>query len=692
MHEQLESIYSENDKAIWAIQAILDKSGSSISSEEIRKIKQFCREFLENTRVSIFSDNQVPGFKCIAILDHYFDNIWPQGKNKNRFSGVIGVCDDGCLMTGLQNHVIASTFPDILACDWGNIKIDKRSETGDHTSVYFELNQSGIKFRTRSSLRYSRSYLDTVVLNKVKGKIKIENILCKIVASRLEQARQVICAALDPGILRLMRDAQSMDSDTGRWLTGGDGASRDVTLARQQAVRAYPILVSAFQYDPGFQSVIDTRKSLSSAIAQYYNVDLSRVRNLSGLTRRKTAVKLGEDCIFSDLDDLTRDILDLPNEYVPETREGFQKMEAVKEFGKNLYDKNMAWTVCHLSRDGNPWRFADRMKDTSGQDVLDAVNFLARKLFVPAVLENTRQEINHAGAVLKKRVPFNRIMTEVRHFILSHFSPGNLLDFSKRYHRNIARYEDRLDTISSDQAWPGLVDTLDLGKGFIARELTSAQVLKIQGRQEDHCIGGYVSRILSGTANQATLVFSIEKNNEILGTAEISCTMKKSGMNKSGHSKSKNRHDSLCASVQQNRARSNAKPCKDARLMADRIAEEIGKIGIDSWHAYIDGVQQARATLDLDPYVAECGFNPWNREQLEIVWNELSSALPRSMRKAGLDALINHEALCIQMANVYNTMIYGLIESETGNPWDEIDGNGRYLPLDSGHSYMAVCG
>ena len=687
MHEQLESVYSENDKAIRAIQAILDKSGSSISSEEIWKIRQLCREFLENTRVSVFSGNQVPGFKCIAILDHYFDNIWPRGNNINHYSGVIGVCDDGCLMTGLQNHVTASTFPDILACDRGNIKIDKPSETGDHASVYLELNQSGIKSRTRSSLRNSRSFPDIAVLNKVKGKIKIDNILCKIVSRRLEQARQVICAALDPGILRLMRDAQLMNSETGRWLTGGDGASRDVALARQQAVRAYPILASAFQYGIGFQSVIDTRKSLSSAIAQHYNVDLSRVRNLSGLTLRKTAVKLGRDCIFSDLDDLTRDILDLPNEYVPETREGFQKMEAIKEFGKNLYGKNMRRTVCHLSRDGNPWRFADRMKNTSGLDVLDAVNFLARKLFVPAVLENTRQEINHAGIVLKKLVPFNRIMTEVRHFILSNFSPGNLLDFSKRYHRNIARYEDRLDTISSDQVWPGLVDTLDLGKGFIARELTSAQVLKIQGRQEDHCIGGYVSRILSGTAKQATLVFSIEKNNEILGTAEISCTMKKSG-----HSKPKNMHDFLHVRVQQNRARSNATPCKDARLMADRIAEEIGKIGPDSWHAYIDGVQQARATLDLDPYVAECGFNPWNREQLEIVWNELSPALPRSMRKAGLDALINHESLCIQMANVYNTMIYGLIESETGNPWDGIDENGRYLPSESTLPDMAVCG
>ena len=692
MHEPPESVNFENYKAIRAIEIFLGKSESSISSEEIRNIKHVCRKFLENTRVSVFSGNQVPGFKCIAILEHNFDNIWLRGNNINHYSGVIGVCDDGCLVTGLQNHVTASTFPDILACDRENIKIDKRSETGDHASVYLEMNQSGIKSRTKLILGYLHSDPDFAVLNKENGKIEIENILYKIVSRRLEQARQEICAALDPEILHFMRDAQLMNSDTGRWLTGGDGASRDVVLARQQAVRAYPILASVFQYGIGFQSVIDTKKSLSSAIAQYYNVDLSRVRNLSGLTRRKTAVKLGYGCIFSGLDDLIRDILDLPNELVPETREGFQKMEAIKEFGKNLYGKNMAWTVCHLSRDGNPWRFADRMKDTSGRDVLDAVNFLARKLFVPAILENTRQQMNHAGDIWKKRAPFDRFMTAACYFILSNFSPGNLLDFSKRYHRNIARYEDRLDTISSDQAWPGLVDTLDLGKGFIARELTSAQVLKIQGRQEDHCIGGYVSRILSGTAKEAILVFSIEKNNEILGTAEIFCTMKKFGMNKSGHSKPKNRHDSLCASVQQNRARSNTKPCRDARIMADRIAEEIGKIGPDSWHAYIDGVQQARATLDLDPYVAECGFNPWNREQLEIVWKELSMALPRSMRKAGLDALINHESLCIQMALVYNVMTYGLIESETANPWDEIDVNGMYLPSESTLPNMAVCG
>ena len=38
--------------------------------------------------------------------------------------------------------------------------------------------------------------------------------------------------------------------------------------------------------------------------------------------------------------------------------------------------------------------------------------------------------------------------------------------------------------------------------------------------------------------------------------------------------------------------------------------------------------------------VRSAGYNPWDREHLQDAWDELSSLLPRKIRKSGLDKFI----------------------------------------------------
>ena len=379
----------------------------------------------------------------------------------------------------------------------------------------------------------------------------------------------------------------------------------------------------------------------------------------------------------------------MPKEFVPKTRKEFRDFDIMEEFGENLYNKSTEWIIRHLSRNGNPWRLIDRMRKTRGRDVMDAVKFLALKLVVPAILNKIRNNMNHGGTIWQKRIPFTYMEDGAHKFILSNFTLGNLLELSERYHCNIARYEDCFNTVSDQQAWTGILGTLELGNGYTARELTSVLALKIQGRMENHCVGGYSSTILSANMNEIILIFSIERNNRILSTVDIVCSVKNSGSKGYRLSKKEDHHD-LIALVRQEKAYNNTVPCRTAQIMADRVVGEIQKIKPDSWQTYLDEVQQMRDPLDLDPYVAGCGFNPWNRTRFETVWTELFPVLPRFIRKTGLDALIRHDELNIQLTDFQLSKIFRFGNRFTGlefeNPWDQIDANGKYLSLKTGVS------
>ena len=199
-------------------------------------------------------------------------------------------------------------------------------------------------------------------------------------------------------------------------------------------------------------------------------------------------------------------------------------LPAFEEFGESVFSENLWQIMERLSREGNPWRLVDRLEKASGRNVDDAIDFLARKLYVPAMLNKIGMIAEHHGITPPQRLTqdhdgrFHRIMlSQAKNTILSSFKARELLDWSDRYHHNIARYEDRLATIQLNQDWPGISGTIKCDNDHVARELTSSTALKIQGRMEDHCVGGYLSFVLEGENNllkEVVLIFSIEKKQQ----------------------------------------------------------------------------------------------------------------------------------------------------------------------------------
>ena len=473
-------------------------------------------------------------------------------------------------------------------------------------------------------------------------KNEIKHFLHQQIQERLAPVCRAITTSLDSNILRDMRQNTSMGVSFGYWLTGGDGATMDVVTARQQAIRAYPFLSETFHKDPRFRNVIDTRASLSTSISERFKVERHRVKRLAGLTWQQIGSRPTKVSYT-----MLSDFLHLPDKCFPKTAEQFQYLDIFREFGTFLYDETLPEFTERLANNGDPWRFIDRMKQTCATDIFDATDFLALKLVCPVMIYREQPEIS-----------FERIMSKARYEILEHFGFGELLDWSERYHRNIARYEDRLDIVSVNRDWPGMLGTIDLGNNCCARELTSSAALKAQGRAENHCVGGYVSTILNQedhSEGQAVLVFSLEQNDRISGTVEIRCFLECSAQEQDEHEhrhqqdeheheQKKHERDKkyhLRIQVCQNRAYGNTPPSRMAENLAEQLVVRLQQAGVKSFRAYLDGLHEARTEQDrtskLEHYIVECGLDPHNRAHLEIVRKELGPALPRRFRKYGLD-------------------------------------------------------
>ena len=461
---------------------------------------------------------------------------------------------------------------------------------------------------------------------------------------RLALVRCAILNALDGNVLRDIQKNNLMKVEHGCWLTGGDGAAEDVITARQQAVRAYPLMSAIFCENSRFHDIISMKISLSKAIAHYFNIEEYRVKRISGLTWEEIGSVPNPSIITEHI---ISEFLHLPDKYFPKNIKQFQSLDIMREFSQDVYGEDLVDFTGLLSKNSDPWQLATRMEQTSGSNVLDAMNFLVRKLLVPAMIARGKYpKGDHAYNRNEKREKAGLAA------ILKHFSVRELLDWSDRYHRNIARYEDRLDIISVNRDWPGILGTIDLGNGCRARELTSSVALKTQGRAENHCIGGYVSQILNKkehSRDQAVMIFSIEQDDQILGTVKIDCSIQYSSESCLESRKPDDLEQGkkyLRAQVRQNYAYDNADPSIKSRNLAEQVAIRLQQAGPKVFRTYLDKLHDVYMQQDrisgLEFHIANCGFDPHNRVHLEKVWDELASALPQWFRRNGLDALIRH--------------------------------------------------
>ena len=667
-HENI-SILQEDFRA--GINQIVAGAGNDLENPETRQIIELIEkknaDYLEKTRICISGKNSIPGFRQVVILspdlilspelytdpDIDMDTGWP---------GIIAVTSDGRLVTGSVRHRSPDNKKPIVPKQVIDVLQDGQSgpefPDGDYLIVFEnsdKMSMSEISIHRRGSannyitigislLSSSENYIQSEVYKFLK--VQMEN--------RINMIRDTLFASLDKNLLSDMQKSSLMKIEYGYWLTGGDGASKNVVIARQQSIRAYPALAEQLYYQ--FCNTIDARESLSSVIAEYYYISGRKLKRIQGLTREYIDIDLEYP------DQHIMDIFEMPDHTVPKNQQQFRQLKVIRKFGRDIWNLSLPETMRRFSESGNLWQLANRMEQTSVDNILDSVDFLVRKLLVPIEINRIppdRSLKDYFG------VSFDEMITQTKDQVLTYFSIRELLDLDQRYHRNIARYEDRLDIVTMERNWSGMLGTIDLDNGYRARELTSSKTLKVQGRTENHCVGGYVSKILSSrdhSSGQATMIFSIEQDDQILSTAEINCFREFPESDNPEQLRTKicqnNAHSTIVESdnpgqlwteVSQNSAHSNTSPSDMAETLAKQVAARVQQAGPKAFQTYLDGLHESRmeqedrfSGLALAYHTTECGLDPHNRAHLEIAWENLKPALPKRFRRNDLDTFIEY--------------------------------------------------
>ena len=603
-------------------------------------------EYLERSHIFCSGENQIPGFRRVALFGSIFNGHYDFSKNHVQ---LMAIQEGGRLFCRridsepsgkIEFMNVLENLESVLA-EQNGWKL--RKNTRDDPFA-FDLNQQELNSNLQ---KYGFDKVGSLVPQLDKFPDNPEHGLKKDIERILNQIRAIVRDSLDQDLLHNMREIGMIMIFHAEWLTGGDNVSPEIAQARQQAIKSYPIIAKQFYNIKNFYEAIDARESLSDAIASMYQVDQRRVKRLQGLTRQ-IAVTFPTK-YHLEIQKSVKEFCSFPDYMVPDTPEKFRQIEVLRQYSTDLYNKDLTESMSRMSKDCNLWSLISDIEKTDGNNVKDAVRFLAKKLYIPVALNKIKQEAEAEGTIWddEQNISESKLNTFTDE-ILSSFSTKELLYWSERYHNNIIRYEDLLEVVSRECSWSGLLDHIDFEDGIVAHEMTSSRELKIQGRTENHCVGGYTSEIIDGkhhSPEEKVLIFSIQDQEKILSTVEIICQM----TTESEQSYGNNESPVLKARVGQNMAYSNSEPCTVSWNTAERIAAAVMEAGPDAFATYLDGLDKSReerkASSQIDKRVLECGFNPWNRESLERVWKEFAPGLARSIRRPGLDKFIKNSSI-----------------------------------------------
>ena len=312
-----------------SLRAMLEKTVSNPQApcfkDEIDKFERSYADHLEQTRIFISRPNQVPGYRTFIIMGPGIE--YPDCDHAD----IIAVTADGRLV---MEEVICDFGTDLSVSSiiaTSNRLISERFNEGERSGINgCPLDLFGVK--TTDFQNYGQE-LDLELepfLHNPDICDKILEIIKEEIKNHLTLVCDALCNALDRDVLTTILDTEIVSFEQGEWLTGGDGVSREIILARQQAVHAYPILAFLFNsYCPLMGQAIDNRTSLSDAIAAYFKTDTRRVKRLQGLTWQHVATGPKGRELFSRI----RDILEFPEGAVPKTPEQFRKLDIFQELG-----------------------------------------------------------------------------------------------------------------------------------------------------------------------------------------------------------------------------------------------------------------------------------------------------------------------------------------------------------------------
>ena len=392
-HENI-SILQEDFRA--GINQIVAGAGNDLENPETRQIIELIEkknaDYLEKTRICISGKNSIPGFRQVVIFSPEFFFYTPDIDVDTDWPAIIAVTSDGRLVTGSVRHRNPDNKKPIVPKQVIDVLQDGQSgpefSDGDY-SLVFENSDTTSMSETNICVNGLKNNYRTIrfsLLNPPENYIQFEvfNFLKEQMKKRIDMIRHLLFTVLDKNVLHDMQESNFMKIEYGYWLTGGNGASKNVVIARQQAIRAYPALAEQLYYQ--FCNTIDAREPLSPVIAKFHNTSERKLKRIQGLTREYIDVNL------ENPEQRINDIFNLPDHTVPKNQQQFRQLKVIRKFGRDIWNLNLPETMRRFSEGSNFWQLANRMEQTSVDNILDSVDFLVRKLLVPIEINRIPRE------------------------------------------------------------------------------------------------------------------------------------------------------------------------------------------------------------------------------------------------------------------------------------------------------------
>lgn len=479
-----------------------------------------------------------------------------------------------------------------------------------------------------------------------------------------------IMDALDPDIAGIMRSSQCTTTQAALWLSGQDrhasslgdpSATARLSLYRRQACRSYPSLARYMARDGMFNDKIDSGLPLAPAIAAELGLEDREVRVLNGLSWQKIQSRPHLDLDTIAMAAKTGLYLQKLN------RTSFGHGKAIShiadKIGVNGREVAAKTSAVLAGKGPDASRLMSRVLDST-----DMLQYLVRHLHVPAAMIALKHREKAACDQDLSDTPNMRILPVDEDLDTHGFEKNmmgalfrgtglkDLIANSDRWHRNLPAHQDHIEQFMDDVRWTEMLPLQDLGHGMTARELTSSLALTRQGEREQHCVGGYSRSVVSSGTKRFTQIWSIERDDRILGTLELSGRIL---TNDQGARR-------LSCSIMQLRGYRNSivdPECTDAAKGLLKRLEDAGPECLDRWLVGVGRANKSQSSLARVPKsIRQAGYNFWAEGAFERVWAELSVYLPRSVRKAGpetfiasMDGALKMPLHEIRVSNLYET-------------------------------------
>lgn len=286
---------------------------------------------------------------------------------------------------------------------------------------------------------------------------------------------------IDPDILPVYRSMMHSGSILHWLISAPSKTSRD---RRIQVARSYPLLVNALlEIDsrPGtpFTQAVDAGTSWMEVIKT--SCPIAAIRLLRGVTLQRGVGSLNQ-LLGSRILGMAKLATRLPPAFRPVKQTDWRTLSA-------LYALDTAVPVTNDMLRGSSGLADLQINDTTARELID----MARSLFAHVDPSSAQHWLGTK--------PLNK-----------------LLALAERWHRAIV-LASVMDPKEDDVHWPGVIPlgAWTHADGMIV-ELTSASALFEEGREQQHCVAGYVSCCLKGISR----IFSIRgRDGRRLSTAEV---------------------------------------------------------------------------------------------------------------------------------------------------------------------------